>query len=241
MRFKKNHILVIGILTVQEKRQHKRFIVEGLDIQAKTIFSTEVNILDISLGGACISGTKRLNIGNEYTLKIEGRDSTISLSCIVVWEKLSGNRKTQSGEIVPVYRVGMQFKEGLTQKLNEVLDFIKENSIIKENKLKGIRFKIHPGKAVINYPKVYAVKKISMGGILMVADEPLPVEENFHMEISIPDEEPIHFLGRVASCIEIPDMVAKCYDIGIAFFEILDNDRSRLSAFIDLLRDSEQV
>jgi len=113
---------------MEEKRQHKRFKVEGVDIHAKTIFSADVDILDIGPGGVCISGTRRLNIGNEYTLKIDGRNGTISLNCIVIWGKLIGSKKTESGETVPVYRIGMQFKEGLTQKLREALDFIKERS-----------------------------------------------------------------------------------------------------------------
>jgi len=61
---------------MQERRQHKRFIVEGMDIHSKMLFATEVNLLTISLGGASISLYRRLSIGSEYTLRIEYKDRT---------------------------------------------------------------------------------------------------------------------------------------------------------------------
>jgi Tfp pilus assembly protein PilZ len=220
------------------ERQYQRFIVEGMDIHAKTLFAAEVDVLNIGFGGACISGTRRLSIGGEYVLKIEGKENPITLNCIVVWEKLSGNVKKPGGELVPIYRAGVQFKESISPMLGKLLDFIEENAAEKEKRLKGIRVKILPEKATIKYPKTYLVKKLSLGGFLIAADEPLPVEEQLHMELSLPGQPTINFLGRVASCLETTSTNVKCFDIGVAFAEIPNGDKTRLSAFVNRLQES---
>ncbi len=218
------------------ERKYKRFTVEGMDIHAKTLFATEVDILNIGFGGACISGTRRLSIGGEYVLKIEGKGSPITLNCTVVWEKLSGSIKKPGGESVPIYRAGLQFKESISPMLNKLLDFIGENAAEKDKRLKGIRVKILPEKATIKYPKTYVVKKLSLGGFLLAADEPLPVKEQLHMELSLPGQPTINVLGRVASCLETTSTHVKCFDIGVAFAEIPNGDKAKLSDFIDRLQ-----
>ncbi len=69
----------------QEKRHYERFIVDVMEINSKLIFANEVEILDISLGGVSVRVDRRLNIGNEYTLKIEDKSKAIFLSGAVVW------------------------------------------------------------------------------------------------------------------------------------------------------------
>ena len=74
---------------MKEKRRYKRFIIEGMDVQCRMFFTTEVKILDISFGGVALSLNKRLNMGQEYTLKIESESNTMSLKGIVVWENMA--------------------------------------------------------------------------------------------------------------------------------------------------------
>jgi len=56
-----------------EERRYKRFFIEGKDVQCRMFFATEVEILNISFGGGALSLNKRLNMGEEYTLKIESK------------------------------------------------------------------------------------------------------------------------------------------------------------------------
>lgn len=43
------------------------------------LFSSEINILNISVGGAAIETPRRLNLGGEYTLKLEDKGKTFSI------------------------------------------------------------------------------------------------------------------------------------------------------------------
>ncbi len=225
---------------MQERRQHKRFIVEGMDIHSKMLFATEVNLLTISLGGASISLHKRLSIGSEYTLRIEYKDRTFSLKGTVVWEKLVDYRKNERGETVPIYEAGIQFKDVLTEKGTELIDFIEE-SIIPEPiklRLKGTRVKIiKPEKTtILDYYTTYNVKKVSLGGMLIETDHEIEVNTKFQMELIFPDEKgSVKFRGRITSSLEIPDKTPNFYNTGIEFVEMSKEERGKLKEFINYL------
>jgi hypothetical protein len=48
-----------------ERRKHRRYVVEGMGIYAKTMFNTAVEVLELSVGGALLRGAQRFLIGCE--------------------------------------------------------------------------------------------------------------------------------------------------------------------------------
>jgi hypothetical protein len=72
-----------------ERRRHERFIVGILEITGRMTFTRDVKIHDISVGGVAVTVDKRLNLGSEYTLKIEGKGTALSLRGVVAWSLLS--------------------------------------------------------------------------------------------------------------------------------------------------------
>ncbi|HXX53094.1 MAG TPA: PilZ domain-containing protein [Thermodesulfovibrionales bacterium] len=226
---------------MEERRKHRRFIIEGMDIHCKMLFSTEVRVLNISFGGAALSLSEKLNMGAEYTLKIESEESIISVPGIVVWEKMTELKRNERGEMVPHYEVGIQFRDVFTYKGNELVDFIESNLSEKKFRvrLKGLRVNIvEPEKAtILGYHKDYTVKMISLGGMLIETDMKLEVDNGFHMELSFPeDKEQVQFLGRVAYCSEISGKIPRRYDVGIEFIEMEEYGKKKLREFIDLLQ-----
>ncbi len=226
-----------------ERRKNKRFLVEEMGISGRILFATEVKIHDIGLGGACISIEKKLNMGSEYTLEAEHEDEVIQMKATVIWEKISSSRRKSGGEVVPVYTVGLKFKDVMTAQGMEVVNFI--NKITKDQilRLTGIRVNFfNEGKGVLNYPQAYYVKRISLGGMLIELEHTLPVEHKFPMELLFPgDKEPVRFLGRAASCSEAEDAAHKRYEIGIEFIEMTAHGRSKLVTFINSLKDIEKT
>jgi len=81
------------------KRRHPRLVVEG--VHGKMVFASQVEILNLSLGGVALTADRRLNIGGEYTLKLALAGETLDIKGIVVWSALSGLRKSGEGEGVP--------------------------------------------------------------------------------------------------------------------------------------------
>ena len=231
---------------MNDKRRHKRFSVDIFGINGKIMFANEVEILDISLGGVSLKVDRRLNIGTEYALKMRSNDQMISVKGSVVWSKISGMKKGSRDDVIPIYSAGMRFSGVTGEKAEELAFFIERitNYTHEEaHRLSGLRFNMRfpisaPGRAVLDLSEHYAVKKLSLGGMLIESAEPLAIEERIPMELFLPGERRIQFVGRIASCFAVMDADPAKYYIGIEFFEMPLDDKSALKEFIFLLDKS---
>lgn len=221
---------------MEERRHFKRLVVEG--IEGALMFATDVHILNISINGVALSANRRLEIGREYTLKLEYMDKSVSLAGVVVWSVLSELGAGQHGEKVPIYKAGMKFRNVISESMARLLEFIDEHKFAVDDRL-TIRFNVRsPDRARLDGLHNYKVKKVSEKGMLIMTDIPLDVEERFPMEVFYGDNT-IRFTGRVASCIEVTGEVPKHYDIGVEIVEISDDDRTRFNEFVETLRSTQ--
>ena len=226
---------------MKDKRMHKRFIVEGMDINGKLMFTSEVSVINISISGISIKADRRLDIGKEYTLKLQEQNRVLTVKGIVVWSTLVENRADHHGDLVPVYNAGMKFIDVLNDRINEILQFIESHLKGDEHRLTGLRFNISkPVKAVLQFPSHYLVSKISSGGMLIESNEALEVESRFPMELTMPEEETISFTGRVASCALIKGKGVEHFDIGIEFLEMNQTGRNKVEEFIAFLNSMDK-
>lgn len=219
---------------MQEKRRHPRFIVEGL--QGTVMFSTGVEIVNMSLGGAALRADMRLNIGRDYVLRLDVESEAVAVKGIVVWSTLSGLRRNEAGEMVSQYSAGLRFKDVLSEQVTQLLGFIDQNKVNPEKRLAGLRFRISAaGKAMIDAAQSYDVQLISLSGMLIRTDQDLALEGLHPMELMPTDEVSIHFTGRVASSIEVHEDGPAYHEVGIEFVEMSPNDRARLDAYVATL------
>ena len=112
-----------------DNRKHMRFKLNGLEVTGKMAFATDVKIIDISISGISLKANRRLNIGSDYALKLEGR-KTVTLKGTVVWCSLAETRKGRKGEMVPVYAAGMQLKDMSAERLTELQYLIESHNIV---------------------------------------------------------------------------------------------------------------
>lgn len=231
---------------MNDKRNHKRFIVEGMEINGKMLFATEVFVQNVSISGMSFKADRRLDIGKEYTIRLQDHGQVLAIRGMVVWSSLVGNKAGHDGDSIPVYAAGMKFTDVLNERINEIIRFIESHERRGQDpgpghRLSGLRFAItNPGKAVLQFPSHYLVKKISAGGMLIESDQALAPEERFPMELSIPEEETLSFIGRVASCNAISVKGVEHFNIGIEFIEMSVPYRKKLHEFITLLTDMSQ-
>lgn len=226
-------------MPVQGKRRHPRFVVEGL--HGKVMLSTEVEILNMSMGGAAVSGEMRFNMGREYSLRLDigegGR--TVQLKGVVVWSTLCGVRHNDLGESVSQYTAGLKFTNVMSEELERLLEFIDAVKLTPEKRLAGVRFRVQSGsRGVIDSTHAYQVILISLSGMLIRTENELELEGVLPMELVPNSEAPIHFAGRVASAFELNEAVPPCYEIGIEFVDIAEEDRARLETFVTALSAS---
>lgn len=228
------------------KRRYKRYVVQGMDFRARTIFDTEIELLDISLGGARIKSQRSLKMGTNYLIKLLSEKALLSLKCDVKWEVLSGSIKDGTHNIIPIYTIGIEFKDIPSNKLEQLKNFMKivglpdEQPFVDEKRLSGLRFKIKSKEmAIIDGQDIYIVKKISLGGMRIESNYEIQIDNRYPMELFFPDDKiPIKFQGRVASCIPIPDKSPESHDTGIEFLDIEEEDRERLRTFIQSLHET---
>ena len=229
---------------MRENRRYKRFSVDILGINGKMMFANEVEIQDISIGGISIRVDRRLNMGSEYTLKVGNGKKTIALKGSVVWAMISGTKKGKKDEVIPYYTAGMKFVTMSTDKIQELTSFLDGQTNFSREELHkssglrcSMRFLVPPPlkKAVLNVRESYAVIKISLGGMLISSETPLEIEERIPMEILLPGDKQIKFVGRIASCLNAGETADSRYDIGIEFVEMSEEDRKKLQEFVLVL------
>jgi hypothetical protein len=175
-------------------------------------------------------------VGGEYSLRLELNDTVLAVKGVVVWSVLSEIQKGREDETKPFYSAGMKFKDVLSQRLMELLEFIDQHKIVQENRLGGLRFHIDaPGKALLDVPQSYRVRVISLSGLLMETDQALELRHDYPMDVTLESGDLLRFTGRVAYCGAPSEGAPKPYEIGVAFAEMTPADRARLARFIETL------
>ena len=116
------------------------------------------------------------------------------------------------------------------------MKFIEENkSGSIEQRLIGMRFKIKNAEdAVIDAADECKIKRISLSGMLIEADNSFDVDYISEMEIFL-DNIVLPITGRVANCTEIPGDKINKYNIGIEFVKISNENKNTLNNFLDSL------
>jgi len=234
-------------ITMQDNvRRFKRYPIESLKIKGRMVLASTVDIIDISLSGISLKLDRRLNIGNDYALKIERNGISISVKGTVVWAALHESRRSKNNVLVPIYSIGMKFNDISKEKISELITFIESHTVEKlaprhVHRPTGLRFHMRfhvdsSGKAILTCAENYKVREISMGGMRIESGNVLKVEEQVSMEIALPDNNQISFLGRIVTCIPIKDTETELYAVGIEFLNMPEDNGRQLEQFISVLR-----
>jgi c-di-GMP-binding flagellar brake protein YcgR len=229
---------VIGAKAMEEKRLYTRFTVGELDVQTARISRAEVDIHDISPVGISIIGPKKLRIGKQYLVRFGSTDRPVEVKGTVKWEMLTESRKISEEEVLPVYMAGLEFSDVLAPGATAIVDFITRSLEQREQRVRGIRFKIITGeKAVLDCVETYVVKIISLGGMLIEAGSELPVGAVYTMELFLSDDDgAIPFNGRIAYCGGETGENVTIYRVGIEFSGMPEEGKSRLEEFTKSLK-----
>jgi len=218
-----------------ESRRHPRYIVA--DISGNVLYTSDIEVLNISVDGAAIETARRLEVNREYTFRISYKDISLSMKGTVVWALLTSRVKKDTQYSVPVYRAGIKFADVLNEKTEALLKFIDDNREKKTGaRLGGIRFNIANGKNItVDVPREYSVKKISLSGMLVEAEYPLSLDDQYDIELFL-DGNAMAIVGRVAYCNKTDAHLSQ-YDIGIEFVGLTESDKELLQHFLGSLED----
>jgi hypothetical protein len=108
-----------------DKRQWQRYIVNDEEIAVMIGSSYEAKVLDISTGGISFKTEKRLDHDKQYVIKLNRKDSVLTLHGAVKWVSLNEYSKLCSqSELIPKYTIGIQFTNLLGSTSDEVVQFL---------------------------------------------------------------------------------------------------------------------
>jgi hypothetical protein len=113
---------------MREKRRQKRFSVDFMDIRGNILFSTDVQLLNISHGGVSFSINKNLNVGGMYVLRLESKDKTLYLRGTIVWAKVNEMHQ-EHDNIIPNCTVGMKFTKVRAHQQRGIQSLIQDNVV----------------------------------------------------------------------------------------------------------------
>jgi c-di-GMP-binding flagellar brake protein YcgR len=230
---------------MKNTRRQKRYKVDSTNIRGTIVFASYLKINDISVGGISLTTEKRLTIGNEYALKLQGRDTQLTVKGTVMWSLLSESIADSIGNVIPIFKTGIQFIDLSTDQENEIIKFIETHKKEPEEKidvysLSGnrlfVRFRLKEAdKATLQEQDDYKVKNISLSGLLIESKHALKLEDKINMQMALPDNKIISFLGRVVTCTMTKRVGSESYEIGMEFIDIAEKDEKALKNFISLL------
>jgi hypothetical protein len=233
---------------MKDSRRYKRFSVDILEISGKMVLATYVKVLDISVGGVSFKADRRLNMGSEYTLKMESKGRELLVKGVIVRSSLSDSIKDSRGNIVPIYSAGMKFSDTSEKKLKEIEMFIGSNLRDEDKKLdlcspSGSRLYLRviirdPEKSVLNIEESCKVKNISLGGMCIESEQALEIGSMVPVEILFDKSRSVRVTVRIASSILNAGNGFAHYEVGAAFVEMTEEDRETLNEFISSLDGS---
>lgn len=219
------------------KRRYERFSVEGSDIRAKAVVTEVIELSNVSTGGACIVTTGTLSPGDNVLLKIPSEKVEKPLRCTIIWEAACDEQVAPEGANVHARRAGVRFENLAPGTVVRLKDFMRTAGVPREverdetYKPGPLRYSILVNeKTFMNYAATFAVKQISLGGMLVEAGPGLQIGMKYPAALYLPgSDRRVRFTARVAS--KIP--AAGGFDAGIEFCDMSEEDRGSLSEFLD--------
>jgi hypothetical protein len=106
-----------------EKRRHKRFGLDLIEIKGKLSLTDQVDIIDMSFGGVALKVDRRLTVGKECSFTLKDGGNSVDVQGMVVRCNLKAIEKRFNGGKVSIYTAGMRFHDDSADK---IADFVRE-------------------------------------------------------------------------------------------------------------------
>lgn len=220
----------------QERRRAPRHEVEGLTGTLRLV--SKADILNISVTGMAVRTATHLRVGQTCDVRLEHGPRSLRLPGTVVWAHLVSFGKSAQGQAGPVYEIGFEFRDMLTDHARELLSLLGETAVISLDTRIAGRFQADAGgPAVLEASTELLALKISTSGILVETDVRPEPDQEVALELALGT---VRFpcRGRVAyveprspeGSTEAPDGGGTL--VGIEFVGLDRAGRGTLEAFI---------
>ncbi len=235
-------------INAPERRRHKRYKVRDARMSGEMVCLREAQIVDMSVSGIALKVDKQLRVGREYLLNLQGNGSVITVKAEVVRSTLIESKVSQSGDVVPLYLVGMAFRNINDEVRENLEEFINTRKIEEKRTGNGkerdgseaqARFRVDAATTVLDLKTRCEVKVLSLCGMLIESQNTAGINDTLRMTISLAHGRNVDISGRVVSCRALPHRGER-YEIAIEFMEFSGDGKEILREFLDSI-DRESV
>jgi hypothetical protein len=112
---------------MKDNRRYKRYKINDFEIYGRIALADDIVVNNLGMGGASLITDRRLNVGEEYLLRLRYQESDISIRGVVVWSFLSESRPDQKGNIIPIYSVGLKFTNDADKEIRELVALLEDH------------------------------------------------------------------------------------------------------------------
>ena len=202
-----------------DQRRHHRYDVGS--VRANLMMPLDVRVIDMSLTGLRIESPLALGKGGRYNLTLRREHEMIQLYTDLQWCRLARTEPDPMGESAPVYEVGFDFSEELSQKARELLGFLQHNVVIELERRDAFGYcrLAHEDPEEARHQE-FTVKQLSFSGMLIETWPLLEVNASYEMELHL-DHLELRTLGKVIHAESVPrEGGDSVFEAGIAFSDL---------------------
>ena len=152
----------------------------------------------------------------------------------MAWCALRNTARSEGGEVLPVYRAGLKFEAMSGDRSKDLWDLIRGHALVEiEDSVLG-RFRVDlPGATKLGSSFDFAVRKLSLSGMLIETDFEPEVDSNFQLQLQLGRQR----WGTRARVASIPRpgrrSAGELTQIGLEFFKMDSSELSLLRSVID--------
>lgn len=168
----------------QDRRTYDRHQVEG--VQGTFLFSTDAKVVNLSLNGLAVETSSYLQVGRDYSLRLQHPKHPMRVHGEVVWCTLVRTRRDQRGDVVPVYRAGLRFEEILSEQATDLYGFIEKSAVIRVTGRISGRVRIQPPESAdVEHEARFQLRHISQSGMGIESDFVPGLDSVVHIEMRL--------------------------------------------------------
>jgi c-di-GMP-binding flagellar brake protein YcgR len=196
-------------------------------------FSAEGRVVDISSQGLGLECHDALppTRGYRFTLRDSGRQ--LKLAGRTVWNRLTETRRTDEGEVVPVYRAGVRFEHDSATHQVKVREFISHSGARPVGSRRVPRYRpTRESSVLVSCESGFVVRTISESGALLETDSVVPRASSLSLSLQLPSGA-IEVEGRLVSTRrEVDETGEPCTRLAVEFQDLTPEGHRKIGRLV---------
>jgi len=216
-----------------DRRQFPRYEVHG--VRGMAHFSSQLRVVDLSLGGAAVESTVPLTVGQAHALTLRRGDQTATLEVVVRWSRLARAASKAEGGSVSIFRSGLEFPGVLAEMARDLLSILRddESDLDVEDRLFG-RFEPDADtQARLDASCDIEVRRISRTGMLVEVGFFPRLGAELEVEVPLDSDTALMAPARVAYSRPIRRDAGPTAEVGLQFLELDEQTVETLGRWLE--------